>query len=145
MQNLFIKGRVKNKHLVRLYALDVLKQLKLHRIRTRPITIKFKNNIGGALGLCEGDKEYAYLFIAKKCPFTDRNLTFLELMRTMTHELVHARQFLRGELRGDGGWTWKGKPANGIEYEKRPWEEEAFRLEAEIFNSTFPVHIPFSN
>jgi len=145
MQNLFIKGRVKNKTLVRIYALDVLEQLKLHKIRTRTITIKFKNNIGGQLGLCEGDKQYAYLYIAKKCPFTNRNFTFLELMRTMTHELVHARQFLRGELRAEGSWVWKGEPADHIEYENQPWEVEAFRLEAEIFNSTFPIHIPFDN
>ena len=145
MQNLLVKGRVKNKLLVWTYALDVLKVLKLHRLRTRPIIIKFKNDIGGSLGLCEGDKQYAYLYIAKKCPITGRKFTFLELMRTMTHELVHARQFLRGELRAEGGWTWKGKPANNIEYDKQPWEREAYRLEEEIFNSTFPIHMPFDN
>jgi hypothetical protein len=83
MQNLIVKGRVKNKLLVWTYALDVLKELKLHRLRTRPIIIKFKNDIGGALGLCEGDKQYAYLYIAKK-----PNTEFLDVEKDRFGQVV---------------------------------------------------------
>ena len=140
-----VTGRIRHKFIVEEYAKIVLKEIGLGKLRTRPIGIEFKNNADGALGLCEGDKTFAQIYISKVCPITKRKLSFLEMMKTMTHELVHAKQFLRGELNSEGGWRWKGKKANGYEYDNQPWEVEANKLEADIFGRCFPWHLPFEN
>jgi len=137
-------GRVKNREVTEYYIRLVLKELGLHKLRTRPITIGFRKNVEGCLGLCSGDTTYANIDVATHCPVEGRKLTYLEMMRTMTHELVHARQFLRGQLSAEGKWMWKGRNADGYEYENQPWEKEAYRLEEEIFSKRFPWHLKFN-
>ena len=102
-----IEGSVKNKELTWVYTAALMKALKIDRFNQRFVTITFKNDIGGAEGLCEGDKDYADIQIAKKCPATGRKLGYIEMMKTLAHEMVHARQFLRGQLTCEGGFAWK--------------------------------------
>jgi hypothetical protein len=140
-----IEGRIRHMKLVEFYTQAVLKELGLGRLRTRPIQIEFGKHAEGAFGYCNGSKEFAVIRIAKTCPVTKRNLSFLEMMKTLAHELVHAKQFLRGELINECGWKWKGRNADGYEYDNQPWEKEAFRREEELFAKCFPWHIPFKN
>lgn len=56
---------------------------------------------------------------------------------TLAHEMVHANQFIRGELihHKDSHFTWKGqefKNINHLNYTDRGWEEEAFSLEKKL-------------
>ena len=56
-----------------------------------------------------------------------------EKMVTLAHELVHAKQYITGELQFD---KWKGTPeANYLHlpYEETPWEEEAYRLQEYLY------------
>ena len=139
-----IEGAVKNKELTWVYTAALMKALKIDRFKQRSVTITFKNDIGGAEGLCEGDKDYADIQIAKKCPVTGRKLGYIEMMKTLAHEMVHARQFLRGQLTCDGGFAWKGRKADGFEYMNQPWEKEAYRLEDELFIKVFPFEASFT-
>jgi hypothetical protein len=139
-----IEGSVKNKELTWVYTAALMKALKIDRFNQRSVTITFKNDIGGAEGLCEGDKDYADIQIAKKCPITGRKLGYIEMMKTLAHEMVHARQFLRGQLTCDGGFAWKGRKADGFEYMNQPWEKEAYRLEDELFIKVFPFEASFT-
>ena len=59
-------------------------------------------------------------------------------MQALAHEMVHARQFLRGQLTAEGGFAWKGRKADGYDYMNQPWEKEAYRLERELFLDCFP-------
>ena len=55
------------------------------------------------------------------------------IISTLAHEMVHIKQFARGELRMlNAGYCakWKGeKYLDGIEYDSCPWEFEANTLE----------------
>lgn len=138
-------GRIKNEILVAdHYVPALIKALGLSRLRKPLLEIDFTNKCE-AFGLCEGDRDYAKITISKKCPVTGRKLGFTEMMYTLAHEMVHARQFLRGQLVAEGAWKWKGRNADGYEYDNQPWEKEAYRLEKELFQDCFPFHLPFNN
>jgi hypothetical protein len=97
------------------------------------VTVKFKSELTGCVqGLCEGDTSYADIQISK------HGQSFLKQMQALAHEMVHARQFLRGELIGEGVWKWKGRNADNYAYTNQPWEKEAYRLERELFLDCFP-------
>ena len=55
-------------------------------------------------------------------------------MQTLAHEMVHAKQYLRGEL---NGWTnsWKGRKPRNYKYENAPWEKEAYKLEMKLYEN----------
>ena len=139
-----IGGLVKNEAVLDYSVPALIKALGLSRLRKPLLEIDFVNKLD-AYGLCEGDRDYAKITIAKKCPVTGRKLGFTEMMHTLAHEMVHARQFLRGELVAEGAWKWKGRNADGYEYDNQPWEKEAYRLETELFHTCFPFHLPFNN
>ena len=126
------EGRVKNQAVVEMYVDNLCKALKINRLG-RLLTIKFQSELdNSAQGLCEGDKDYADISIAKK------GQTFLVQMQALAHEMVHARQFLRGQLSQEGAWKWKGRNADNYAYANQPWEKEAYRLERELFLDCFP-------
>jgi len=139
------QGRVKNRLVTEYYVQSILKELGLHKLRTFPLKIRFSKTItDDAVGLCEGSKKYAVVSIATQCPETGHPLTYLEMMKTLTHELVHARQFIRGQLTGIGVWKWKGRNADNYNYENQPWEKEANRLEETLFSKCFPIYLTFN-
>ena len=129
---IMFEGRVKNQAVVEQYVDNLCKALNIHRLG-RALTINFRSVLDGhAQGLCEGDKDSAEISIAKK------GQTFLVQMQALAHEMVHARQFLRGQLSAEGAWKWKGRNADNYAYMNQPWEKEAYRLERELFLDCFP-------
>jgi hypothetical protein len=50
------------------------------------------------------------------------------MLETLFHEMVHVKQYFRGELKVSSQWVWKGK-INRQRYENQPWEIEASSLE----------------
>lgn len=62
-----------------------------------------------------------------------------DLITLVFHEMVHVRQHERGELRDHGiRKMWKGEEHISIfstteEYMELPWEEEAYRLQEEMY------------
>jgi hypothetical protein len=67
----------------------------------------------------------------------DSTLQLPQLLMTLAHEMVHAKQYMRGQYRGELSRNgkvkriWLGKPYS-VAYLKRPWEREAFRREGEL-------------
>jgi hypothetical protein len=145
MTPICLEGQIKNKRIAELYACMLCKELKIHRFKNKIIDIKVVKKIEGAYGLCEGDDTYAEITLAKHCPIDGRKLGFLEMMKTLAHEFVHAKQFLRGQLTCEGGFAWKGKKGEGWKYENQPWEKEAYKLEKELFMECFPHMAKFTN
>jgi hypothetical protein len=143
----FIEGRIANQPVVEEFILNLVKELGMNRLRNPWIDVQFTNKDIGAYGLCNGDNDYAEIQIAKKCPETGRKFGFIEMMQTLAHEMVHARQFIRGQLDAEGakGWKWKGRNAEGFQYENQPWEKEAYRLEGQLFLKCFPFEAKFTN
>lgn len=85
----------------------------------------------GNNGICSrtGDKEISIA--------VDSALALPQLLMTLAHEMVHAKQYVRGQYRGEMSRNgkmkriWLGKPVSVV-YLKRPWEREAFRREGEL-------------
>lgn len=142
--NIDIQGRIKNRNLACFYAHIVAKALKIHRLK-RDITIQFVTRCeGDVLGYCWGDKDEAFIEIARN--EGDRKISFLELMQTMTHEMVHAKQYFRKELFFvENDRYWKGDFADDLGYMEQPWEIEAYALEKQIFSDHFPFQLEFTN
>jgi len=60
-----------------------------------------------------------------------------QILTWMGHEFVHLKQFVRGELFDYefGKSQWKSRMYNlaRTEYDKQPWEREAYRLESVLY------------
>jgi hypothetical protein len=129
----FIEGRHAKHEIVEQYVINMMKSLNIHRFTSRIVSITFKGELDNeAQGLCTGDATSAIISIATK------DCSFLRQMQALAHEMVHAKQFLRGELSAEGVWMWKGRNADNYAYTNQPWEKEAFRLERELFLDCFP-------
>ena len=92
-------------------------------------------------------KEQAYGF----CHITDDNLDrprefmieldtsmknpFDQVLIWLAHEMVHLKQFVRGELfdYATGNVQWKSRTYRRVHYTDQPWEKEAYRLEEELY------------
>jgi len=76
-----------------------------------------------------GDKEISIAL--------DSTLTLPQMLLTLAHEMVHAKQYIRGQYRAEPSRNgkhkrfWLGKQY-AVEYTRRPWEREAFRREGEL-------------
>lgn len=139
MVPVLIKGQIKNKATVHEYVQNIAKHLKISRFQ-KPIVINFDKKLTNASGLCSFDYGIIEIDIAKN------HFTFMEMMQTLAHEMIHAKQFLRKELDASKGqWAWKGRSAEGYKYKNQPWEKEAYRKELEVFSKCFPFHLPFTN
>ena len=135
-------GRCKNEEAVNIYICNILKALKIHRLSSKNLEIEFTSRLEGeSQGFCVGDQSVACIQIAKKSH--NKKISFLVQMQTLAHELVHAKQFLRGELGYDkkGAFTWKNRSGRGYKYKNQPWEKEAEKFEKILFLECFPFHL----
>ena len=102
------------------------KQLGISRLRNN-ILVRLHHRIDvgewGIQGLCESIDERNYI--------VDVAL-YGNWLLNLAHEMVHVKQFARGEM--DSGLTrWKSNHyAGNIEYWDQPWEKEARRLQGKL-------------
>jgi len=141
---LYIEGyRSHNKELYRAIgsaALDYSEILLGKRMaKNISLDIKLTNN------LKKKEKAYGY------CHIVDDNLSrprefmieldasmkygFDEILTWLAHEMVHLKQFVRGELCDyeTGRVQWKTRSFGRVKYDDQPWEKEAYRLEGELY------------
>lgn len=105
-------------------AVYYLAQLNVTK-RSIPLDIVIELEELDALGYCDfnGDHKYPEITIS-----LNKNLPEEEMFITLAHELVHAKQYLRKELKSVGMMSyWMGKPSNNLE-----WEKEAYNLEQQL-------------
>lgn len=68
----------------------------------------------------------------------DRDMSAKSIMTTLAHEMVHVKQYAKGELkcllRCSSLHRWKGVLVDDrtIDYDKHPWEVEAYALEGKL-------------
>jgi len=129
MINVFFQGRVKQKARLEEFACNVINEL-LPREFKREINIhvRFAKNLG-AMGWCLKEDEETILIEV------DNQLPVEMIVRTLAHELTHAKQYIRGELNATMT-RWNRQeipvgPRGGIKiaYRQQPWEVEAFQME----------------
>jgi hypothetical protein len=67
----------------------------------------------------------------------DTRLSLQDFIKTIIHEFVHVKQYVRGELvdrvRGRAKTTWNNKDHTKTPYSKQPWEREAYRLQEKFY------------
>jgi hypothetical protein len=116
---------------VDLYLDNLQKELKINRLYSRLIDITFKKWVqeGTADGDCIGDTQYVKINISKQLSFEDQ-------MKTLAHEMVHAEQFLRGDLTDT--FMYKGRNFSECVYENQPWELRAHAQEEKLYKKCFP-------
>ena len=104
------------------------KQLNIHRLKMC-IQIKLHHKLfvdkdNTSYGLCEAiDNRNFIIDVA----------LYGNWLSTLAHELVHVKQFARGEL-NEGLTRWKNKNHEKTEYWDQPWEKEARRLQQKLMN-----------
>ena len=88
---------------------------------------------------CRGSVTYVgpnYLIM-----FLDSGLDVERLVLTVAHEMVHVKQYARGQIKhkiGAKTYYWMGKP-NRKKYFEQPWELEAFSKERILANKVFQI------
>jgi hypothetical protein len=56
------------------------------------------------------------------------------MMLNLAHELVHAKQFIKGELHPNLN-RWKSLDYSNTAYSRQPWEKEAYLLEDKLLET----------
>ena len=134
-----IHGKIEHKRYIKKYVHDILHHFFKNRItRQIPITIKIVDYLEGDQGQCIGTRNYANIDLAvsirgkknrRRRPKLD------QILETLAHELIHAKQFLRGEI-NQRNLIWRGKrgpyDCKRLAYRKTPWEREAYGQEKEL-------------
>ena len=91
----------------------------------KEIEIDFDDDFEGSCGWCTYDDGEIIIGINPK-------LNKEQICRTLFHELVHAKQYIKGELISGIGLKpsrWFGVPYKGENYWDLPWEKEAYETE----------------
>ena len=110
-----------------------IKKLNLHRIRTLNLTFSIKTlkSLYGQLEQLD-DKRREFSVVL------DKNVDTKDLIRTVIHEMVHIKQYIRKEMDSEivgSRMRWKSKTyPYDIKYDDMPWEKEANRLETKYGN-----------
>ena len=121
-------GRIKDSAKVYQYVKDLEKDLGISRYYSRLIQIRFRKDLDDCLGLCWGTEKLVYIDIWKS---GDMN----QMMTTLAHEMVHAKQFIKKEL--VDGWMYKGRNYSACDYETQPWEISAYAQEEKLFKKNW--------
>lgn len=68
----------------------------------------------------------------------DRRLNMKTMLEVVAHEMVHVKQFARGELYHSATkqkYRWQGRWIDyKLSYSQMPWEKEALKLEERLFD-----------
>lgn len=97
---------------------------------------KYVDKDGTHAGFCMGDKEESAIDIATHWIYEDDEEVAYEaheIASNIAHELVHAKQFYKGQINMvDHVWKHNEMTINceGLEYAETPWELEAYSYEA---------------
>ena len=126
-------GRKKQRQVVEHVVKWSIKKLNLHRIRTLNLTFSIKSlkSLYGQLEQID-DKRREFSVVL------DKNVDTKDLIRTVIHEMVHIKQYIRKEMDSEivgSRMRWKSKTyPYDIKYDDMPWEKEANRLETKYGN-----------
>lgn len=99
------------------------------------IQFKFHTDADGYCWCAETDNNKARSFVME----LDKRLPIEEILTTIVHEMIHVKQWAKGELvdtteKGTIVSRWKGdKVGDHVEYMDLPWEIEAYEQEPILF------------
>jgi predicted SprT family Zn-dependent metalloprotease len=129
--NMIIKihGAISKKARVESYVRRIMNHFQLLNKRTF-IEIHIKTKLDGdAAGYCHGTRDHIIIELSRTCQGEKYRID--DILITLAHELIHAKQYIMGQLCPIHGNKWKGKTYTG--YKNTPWEKEAYQFESELF------------
>ena len=122
-----VNGRIAKKKQVETFIFDVLEHLMPRLKRNVSIDVNIVTRCDKQhYALCLGDKNSVEIELARGSCETKFSLD--EMMLNLAHELVHAKQFIKGELHPNLN-RWKSLDYSNTAYSRQPWEKEAYLLE----------------
>jgi|TARA_B110000285_G_C15081446_1_gene593730 hypothetical protein len=133
--DVLIRGQIAEKKRIEKFAQSTIHYFMPRLRRNVLIEIKFTPNSDGiAYGYCSGDKDIVTIEISKKDPLKPlKKLKMKQMMQTLAHELIHAKQFIKGELTPTMQ-NFRGKNHIKTPYSRQPWEHEAYKKEEFIYH-----------
>lgn len=132
MNTIYVTGGKKAERAIATDVVSWCLNKMLPRYRTIEVNVEFEKNLGEAYGYCLQEDKREYTITIKK------GLGLFDMISTICHEMVHLKQYVKGELREkDGVQMWKTKSYKNVNYADAPWEKEAFRLEASLAEECF--------
>lgn len=148
---LFLIPRHRHSDVIYEYMTNLTKELHLTRFKAT-IDVKFVKELQGHAGFCDYDRDLKTVaieltkgyYVVQDDEKRFLREPFMNQMYTLGHEMVHAKQFLRGEL-SPCGRLYKGQPTEDLDYYDRPEEQEAILLEKGLFLDCFPWNMQFRN
>ena len=131
-----IHGQLKNKKLVTEISEEILNDY-LPQTKINKFVEIYVNTVcdDECAGLCFGDRYGAEIEIARTS-YGER-YTYSEMIRNLCHELIHAKQFMKGELHGANMTRWYKQDFANVPYRKLPWEMEAYGSEKWLYKTFF--------
>ena len=128
-----VNGRIAKKKQVEIFIFDVLEHLMPRLKRKVNIDVNIVTRCDNQhYALCLGDKNCAEIELARgSC---DTKFSLDEMMLNLAHELVHAKQFIKGELHPNLN-RWKSLDYSNTVYSRQPWEKEAYLLEDKLLET----------
>lgn len=126
-------GRKAHRELAEKVCYFMMKKL-LPRHRKMLISVEFQANLE------KNDGMMAYAMDLEDRVFeigVDRDLMknhgLREFVTAICHEMVHVKQYVKGELKYAGDKElWKGRDCADMEYMDQPWEKEAYKLQDKL-------------
>lgn len=122
-------GKAKEREIAEAAVLWCINKM-MPRMRTLDIRVAIlkEKDMKSAMGYClEGENNRDFDLMIKK------GMTIFDLISTVCHEMVHVKQYARGELKWRhrvGKQQWKSTVIAGeLDYMDLPWEKEAFKKE----------------
>jgi hypothetical protein len=139
MFEIAITGKINHKRFLKRYARDILHHFFKNRVkRTVPITIKIVDYLEGDQGQCYGTRSHVTIEIARSIKGKrnrKKRAQRDQILETLAHELIHAKQFIRGEI-NQRNLIWRGQrgpyDCRRLTYRRTPWEKEAYGQEKEL-------------
>lgn len=123
------------------YIINLFGEVLLGKRLSKNITVKLIFEDSEDWGMC-GPTDYEFDSVHREFEiFINPRLTFKNQIKTIAHEMVHLKQFARGELKqyANEDFKWLGKRIK-IDYDtineasKKPWEKEAMLSEEYLYN-----------
>lgn len=111
----------------------------LPRIKNLEINVKMRNLKGDAYGYCLSDDDESSRLDRPRVFELEihKNMPLRKVLETVAHEMVHVKQYARGELYEGSRVSkhrWQGKWLDkDPDYWDQPWEIEAHGREAGLF------------
>jgi hypothetical protein len=136
MVNVGITGQITRKNDIHGYIQDTIYHLhpKLRRnVDLELSIISYKVEDGDYnYATCSGNRSGIEI-VLNRLNEDGRKFTHDQMMLNLAHELVHAKQFIKGEL-SPKLQRFKRKYHGKTPYSRQPWEKEAYKLENKIYN-----------